>query len=46
MSCGADSDGDCNKWWCPQLRDNEPEETGRACPLWCKDLDEGLYDEV
>ena len=33
MSCHADRDGDCDWRHCPQLRDNEPAETGRHCPL-------------
>ena len=32
-SCRADSDGDCDWLGCPQLRDGEPEKTGRDCPL-------------
>ena len=32
--CHADSDGDCYWELCPQIRDNEPETTGRSCPLW------------
>lgn len=31
--CHADKDGDCHHENCPQLRDNEPEATGRHCPL-------------
>ena len=31
--CAAASDGECNHPECPQLRDNEPEATGRHCPL-------------
>jgi len=31
--CQSDSDGDCSWAHCPQLRDNEPETTGRHCPL-------------
>lgn len=35
----ARSDGEC--WWpeCPQLRDGEPEKTGRHCPIdtWVDD---------
>lgn len=32
-SCRAGRDGECNDPRCPQLRDNEPEATGRHCPL-------------
>ncbi|WP_430229247.1 hypothetical protein [Paraburkholderia tropica] len=31
--CGASRDGECGKSWCPQLRDNEPNNSGRHCPL-------------
>lgn len=31
--CHAQSDGDCEWKDCPQLRDKEPESTGRHCPL-------------
>ena len=31
--CHADDDGDCNHAQCPQLRDKEPDTTGRHCPL-------------
>ena len=31
--CHAQRDGDCDWWLCPQLRDGEPEATGRICPL-------------
>lgn len=33
LSCHAHEDGDCTWKGCPQLRDNEPEKTGRHCPL-------------
>lgn len=33
LGCHAGRDGDCSWKGCPQLRDNEPESTGRACPL-------------
>jgi len=33
LSCHAGQDGDCRWSECPQLRDREPEETGRHCPL-------------
>lgn len=26
-------DGECFDWRCPQLRDGEPEKSGRDCPL-------------
>ena len=32
--CRAGTDGDCSFAGCPQLRDGEPEKTGRSCPLW------------
>lgn len=32
--CHAELDGDCSWGHCPQLKDNEPRETGRSCPLW------------
>lgn len=38
--CHSDSDGDCNWKDCPQIRDNEPEQGGRHCPL-----DRRLKDE-
>lgn len=31
--CHADRDGECEWHSCPQLRDKEPERTGRHCPL-------------
>lgn len=31
--CKAGQDGDCNHPLCPQIRDNEPETTGRHCPI-------------
>lgn len=33
------SDGECDAPTCPQLRDGEPEKTGRHCPLdtWVDD---------
>lgn len=31
--CKADRDGDCDWALCPQVRDNEPQSTGRHCPL-------------
>lgn len=30
--CRADGDGYCTWSGCPQLRDNEPNATGRHCP--------------
>lgn len=33
MGCHAGIDGDCNWDECPQLKHNEPESTGRDCPL-------------
>lgn len=32
-ACRAGSDGECYWRYCPQLRDGEPEKTGRDCPL-------------
>ena len=37
--CRADQDGDCYWDECPQLRDGEPEASGRHCPL-----DHGPYE--
>jgi hypothetical protein len=34
--CQADDDGYCDWKDCPQLRDNEPDATGRHCP-WDKE---------
>jgi len=31
--CAAGKDGECNHKQCPQLRDNEPENSGRHCPI-------------
>ena len=31
--CAAGRDGDCYSDRCPQLRDGEPDATGRYCPL-------------
>jgi len=31
--CQAGTDGDCFWDYCPQLRDGEPEKSGRHCPL-------------
>lgn len=31
--CHGGRDGECNWKRCPQIRDNEPETTGRHCPL-------------
>jgi hypothetical protein len=33
-TCQSGSDGECNHPMCPQLRDGEPEKTGRSCPLY------------
>ena len=32
--CRSGSDGECFWEQCPQLRDGEPERSGRDCPLW------------
>ena len=39
-SCAAGRDGDCVHAHCPQLRDGEPQASGRHCPL-----DTGVGDE-
>ncbi len=31
--CGASKDGECSASWCPQLRDEEPQTSGRHCPF-------------
>lgn len=31
--CAAARDGDCSHAQCPQVRDGEPNKSGRACPL-------------
>lgn len=31
--CKADQDGECHWKECPQIRDMEPDSTGRHCPL-------------
>ena len=36
----AHSDGECMWKQCPQLRDGEPEKTGRTCPLPWREDDE------
>lgn len=39
--CHANRDGECDAPTCPQLRDGEPEATGRHCPIdtWHEDED-------
>jgi hypothetical protein len=37
--CGASRDGECGKSWCPQIRDDEPNKSGRHCPLDTQDED-------
>jgi hypothetical protein len=38
--CHSGRDGDCTWPFCPQERDNEPQATGRHCPLdWDRGLD-------
>lgn len=39
--CHAGKDGECNHPNCPQIRDGEPEKTGRSCPLW--DVHKDIY---
>jgi hypothetical protein len=38
--CHAAQDGDCSWKGCPQIRDGEPNKSGRHCPLDCGDEDE------
>ncbi|WP_242540132.1 hypothetical protein [Trinickia mobilis] len=38
--CAAHPDGDCTHAKCPQLRDGEPEKSGRHCPLDTRGDDE------
>jgi hypothetical protein len=38
--CHAGQDGDCSWTQCPQSRDNEPERSGRHCPLDVRSDDE------
>ncbi|WP_186130451.1 hypothetical protein [Burkholderia gladioli] len=33
IRCAAGSDGECKHAQCPQIRDNEPNATGRHCPI-------------
>lgn len=33
LRCAAARDGECNHAQCPQLRDGEPENSGRHCPI-------------
>lgn len=33
ISCHGERDGECCWEHCPQLRDNEPQTSGRHCPL-------------
>jgi hypothetical protein len=35
--CRSKFDGECHWAGCPQLRDGEPEASGRHCPLDCED---------
>jgi hypothetical protein len=44
--CHADLDGDCSWRHCPQKRDGEPNKSGRSCPLWIKDIKDGMYDDA
>lgn len=32
-AAGRNSDGECNWRECPQLKDGEPDKSGRHCPL-------------
>lgn len=40
--CRADRDGECYHKNCPQIRDGEPEKSGRHCPL-DTDFETGEY---
>lgn len=40
LLCQASKDGDCTWPGCPQNRDNEPDATGRHCPLDMRVRDE------
>jgi len=42
VRCRSKMDGDCYWSGCPQLRDGEPEDSGRHCPL--DRLEEEEYD--
>ena len=33
-SCQSNRDGDCEHPKCPQILDNEPEASGRSCPIY------------
>ena len=33
IRCASNRDGECHHKQCPQLRDNEPQASGRSCPL-------------
>lgn len=33
VACHAGRDGECTWSGCPQIRDNEPEASGRHCPM-------------
>lgn len=37
QGCHGGRDGECIWAQCPQLRDGEPMESGRDCPLWSHD---------
>ena len=39
--CAGGSDGECYHPGCPQLRDGEPEKSGRHCPLDTRGDDDG-----
>lgn len=32
--CQSNSDGECDHHDCPQIKDGEPQATGRSCPLY------------
>lgn len=40
--CRAGQDGDCNWSGCPQNRDGEPTATGRSCPRWVAETEQGI----
>lgn len=45
LNCHSANDGECHWDLCPQIRDNEPEASGRHCPLDVLDHECGMYDE-
>jgi hypothetical protein len=41
--CHAQRDGDCIWGQCPQIRDGEPERSGRHCPLDWRDPNDDFF---